>query len=173
MSAASLSLLEIVGRLLFATLMGAVIGWEREYHRKPAGLRTHTLVALGSAMFMLLSLEVFSDLGGHRDDASLDPSRVLQGVVGGIGFLGAGSILQARGRVSGLTTAASVWMTGALGAGAGLGAYVLVFASTTIGFCVLTILRKAERVARRRGRAAGAHDDAETEPARGHDEPPT
>jgi putative Mg2+ transporter-C (MgtC) family protein len=138
-----LSLSDIVVRLLFATVLGALIGWEREYHRKPAGLRTHTLVALGSCTFMLMSLDMHFDLAdGQR--ASIDPNRVLQGVVGGIGFLGAGSILQARGKVSGLTTAASVWVTGAIGAGAGLGSFALVGIATAIGFVVLTVLQKIE-----------------------------
>lgn len=158
-----LSISDMVVRLLFATLIGATIGWERELQRKPAGLRTHTLVALGSATFMLISLDMHFDLGTDRTAPSLDPNRVLQGVVGGIGFLGAGSILQARGHVSGLTTAASVWMTGALGAGAGLGSFALVGIATVIGFVVLSVLQKLEaRIARARG---PEDDDQSTESA--------
>jgi putative Mg2+ transporter-C (MgtC) family protein len=144
MQSDALSVADIALRLVVATLLGATIGWEREYNRKPAGLRTHTLVALGSATFMLLSLDAHFDLEAPAQAVSLDPNRVLQGVVGGIGFLGAGSILQSRGQVSGLTTAASVWVTGALGAGAGLGSFALVGMATAIGFIVLTVLQRVE-----------------------------
>ena len=161
MDQGAISLPQMILRLLFATLIGAIIGWAREYRHKPAGLRTHTLVSLGAATFILLSLDTHADYGAgvSPEAASFDPNRVLQGVVGGIGFLGAGSILQARGRVSGLTTAASVWLTGALGAGAGLGAYALVAVATTIGFIVLTVLQKVEALTARHSPPSVARDE--------------
>ncbi len=138
------STVEVVVRLVVAMLIGALIGWDRERSDKPAGLRTHMLVALGSASFTLLGFEV----GGHLSPKSgegFDPTRVLQGVIGGIGFLGAGSIIQNRGQVSGLTTAASVWVAGALGSAAGVGAYVLAGATTVLAFVILTLVSRFER----------------------------
>jgi putative Mg2+ transporter-C (MgtC) family protein len=130
------SVSEVVIRLLVALVAGGIIGWDRERLDKPAGLRTHMLVGLGSCTFTLLGFEVSGHLAS-KDGHEFDPTRVLQGVVGGIGFLCAGSIIQSKGHVSGITTAASMWVAGALGAAAGVGAYVLVIASTVLSFVVL------------------------------------
>jgi len=102
------SLGEVAARLSVALLVGGAVGWERERQDKPAGLRTHILVALGSATFVLLGFEVGDHLAHRYGDSGFDPTRVLQGVVGGIGFLGAGTILKSSRHVSGITTAASV-----------------------------------------------------------------
>jgi putative Mg2+ transporter-C (MgtC) family protein len=136
------SLVSLVVRLVVAALLGALLGWDRERQDKPAGLRTHMLVALGSATFILLAYEVAPDL--TNGSARFDPTRVLQGVVGGIGFLGAGSIIQARGRVSGVTTAASVWMAGALGAAAGIGAHVVALVAAALAILILSVLGRLE-----------------------------
>ena len=114
--------LELPLRLLGATLLGAAIGYERELRGKGAGLRTHMLVALGSALFMIISIYAFPDIN------KFDASRVAAGVVGGLGFLCAGIIMKNR-HISGLTTAAGLWVTGAVGMGIGGGMYEL---------CVLT-----------------------------------
>ncbi|HVJ20220.1 MAG TPA: MgtC/SapB family protein [Polyangiaceae bacterium] len=132
-----------LARLLVAALIGGVLGFDRERKDKPAGLRTHMLVSLGSATFVLLGFEMSAEFSEHGQPA-LDPTRVLQGVVGGIGFLGAGSIIQARGQVSGVTTAASVWMAGALGSAAGMGAHAIALAATLLAVLVLTALRRLE-----------------------------
>ncbi|HEU4579547.1 MAG TPA: MgtC/SapB family protein [Polyangiaceae bacterium] len=145
MSEYGIPLLEILERLLASLLVGAVIGWERERKNKPAGLRTHMLVTLGSATFCVMAFEVGAALSDRYGERGVDPMRVLDGVVGGIGFLGAGSIIQARGRVQGITTAAGVWMAGALGAACGVGAYKLAGLSTVLAFLVLTVLAKVER----------------------------
>jgi putative Mg2+ transporter-C (MgtC) family protein len=145
MSEFGIPLLEILERLLASLLAGAVIGWERERKNKPAGLRTHMLVTLGSATFCVMAFEVGAALSDRYGERGVDPMRVLDGVVGGIGFLGAGSIIQARGRVQGITTAAGVWMAGALGAACGVGAYKLAALSTVLAFLVLTVLAKVER----------------------------
>jgi putative Mg2+ transporter-C (MgtC) family protein len=131
---------EVSARLLVAVLIGGVIGWDRERADKPAGLRTHMLVALGSASFTLLGFEVGAHLSPRTGDG-FDPTRVLQGVIGGIGFLGAGAIIQNRGQVSGITTAASVWVSGALGAAAGVGAFVLAGISTLLALLILVIAK--------------------------------
>jgi putative Mg2+ transporter-C (MgtC) family protein len=131
---------EVTIRLLVAVLVGGVIGWDRQRSDKPAGLRTHMLVALGAAAFTLLGFEVGSHLSPHGG-AGFDPTRVLQGVVGGIGFLGAGVIIQDRGHVSGITTAASVWVSGALGSAAGVGAFVLAGIATLFTLLILVVAR--------------------------------
>jgi putative Mg2+ transporter-C (MgtC) family protein len=132
--------LVLFGRLLLAVALGAMLGWDRERRDKPAGLRTHILVSLGSASFVGLAMDLQTETGGH----AIDPTRVLQGVVGGLGFLGAGTIIQGRGHVSGLTTAASVWVVGAVGAAAGLGAYVLAVATAVLALVVLSFLGAVE-----------------------------
>jgi putative Mg2+ transporter-C (MgtC) family protein len=132
--------LVLFGRLVLALALGAVLGWDRERRDKPAGLRTHMLVSLGSASFVGLTEELRTETGGHV----IDPTRVLQGVVGGLGFLGAGTIMQGRGHVSGLTTAASVWVVGAVGAAAGLGAYVLAVGTAVLAVPVLSLLGAVE-----------------------------
>lgn len=138
------SISEVSARLLVAVLIGGLIGWDRQRQDKPAGLRTHMLVALGSASFTLLGFEVGAHLSPRTGDG-FDPTRVLQGVIGGIGFLCAGSIIQSRGKVSGITTAASVWVAGALGAAAGVGAYVLAVATAILAFVILAALGRIDR----------------------------
>lgn len=132
--------LVLFGRLVLATLLGGMLGWDRERRDKPAGLRTHMLVSLGSASFVALAFDLKTETGGQ----AIDPTRVLQGLVGGLGFLGAGTIIQGRGHVSGLTTAASVWVVGAVGAAAGLGAYVLSIATALLALPVLSLLGAVE-----------------------------
>lgn len=131
---------EVTARLLVAIAIGGLIGWDRQRSDKPAGLRTHMLVALGSASFTLLGFEVGAHLS-PKSGEGFDPTRVLQGVIGGVGFLGAGAIIQNRGQVSGITTAASVWVSGALGAAAGVGAFVLAGISTALAFGILLVAK--------------------------------
>jgi putative Mg2+ transporter-C (MgtC) family protein len=131
---------ELAQRLLAALFVGALVGWERERKNKPAGLRTHMLVTLGSATFCIMAFEVGAAMADRYGDSGLDPMRVLQGVVGGIGFLGAGSIIQSHGNVRGVTTAAGVWIAGALGAACGVGAYVLALISATLTLLVLSVV---------------------------------
>jgi putative Mg2+ transporter-C (MgtC) family protein len=124
--------LEMIGRLALAALLGGTLGWERELHRKPAGLRTHILVALGAAGFAILALEMAAKQDG------VDPSRIIQGIIGGIGFLGAGTIIQSRGDVRGMTTAAGIWATAAIGIACGLGEYSLAVTLAVLAFIVLS-----------------------------------
>lgn len=122
---------DFVLRLLAATAMGAAIGFEREYHAKEAGLRTHLLVALGSCLFMILSIYGFDFMLG-RDHVSFDPSRIAAQVVTGIGFIGAGTIILQKQVVRGLTTAAGLWVTAAIGLACGNGMYWLALITTVI-----------------------------------------
>lgn len=127
-------------RLTIAVVLGALIGWERERHRIPAGLRTHILVAVASASFMMLGMLVAEDM------PHADPIHIMQGVAVGIGFLGAGTILKlpAEHRVEGLTTAAGIWATAALGVALGAGHIGLAIVLALLTVSVLTILRRLE-----------------------------
>lgn len=136
---------ELLLRLGLAVVLGAAIGWERERKDKPAGLRTHMMVTLGSAAFALLGVELLADLSPDYARARLDPIRVLQGIIGGIGFLGAGSIIRSPGNVEGLTTAAGVWVAGSVGAACGLGMYALATAVAVLVLITLTVVGTLER----------------------------
>ncbi len=107
-----------------ASLLGVVIGWDRERAAKAAGLRTMMLVSLGAASFMMVALQLGQQVAGEANH-EVDPFRVIGGVVGGIGFLGAGCIIQSRGNVQGMTTAATVWVAAGIGIACGLGQFVL------------------------------------------------
>ncbi len=125
--------LELSIRLVGAALLGAAIGYEREIRGKGAGLRTHMLVALGSALFMIISIY------GFPDASKFDASRVAAGVVGGLGFLCAGIIMKNR-HISGLTTAAGLWVTGAMGLGMGGGMYELSILCTFLMILCLEVM---------------------------------
>jgi putative Mg2+ transporter-C (MgtC) family protein len=135
-----LSTLELVLRLGLAASCGAILGWERETQHKPAGLRTHILVALGSAAFMLGGVELHLELMAKNQAGNADLLKVLAGIAGGIGFLGAGSIIQSRSSVSGLTTAATTWLAAAVGIACGLGYYRLAGISVSLGLIALLVL---------------------------------
>ncbi len=124
--------LDIAVRLVVAAVLGAAIGFEREIHEHPAGMRTHLLVALGSALFTVVSIFGFVGVLGAGQGAPVDPSRVAAQIVTGIGFLGAGAILKFGTTVRGLTTAASLWTTAAIGMAVGAADYVLAAVGTAI-----------------------------------------
>lgn len=127
-----------IGELALALLLSALIGLEREMRQKDAGLRTHTLVGVGAALFMLVSKYAFYDVlaPGH---VILDPSRVAAQIVSGIGFLGAGLIFVRRDSVRGLTTAATIWLCAAVGMAAGGGLWLLAVVATVIYFLVVVL----------------------------------
>lgn len=137
-------LVEAILRLLFAGAVAGLIGWNRERAGKPAGLRTFTLVGVGSCLFTLLGLE-FIEAYKEAAPAGMDPLRVVSGLIGGIGFLGAGTIIQARGSVSGVTTAAGLWITAAIGLGAGMGQYALAGVGAGLAMVALLGMWLAER----------------------------
>ncbi len=126
---------DLIWRLALALALSSAIGLERELRQKSAGLRTYTLVGLGSALFMLISKYGFFDVIGR--DVILDPSRVAAQIVSGIGFIGAGLIFVRRDSVRGLTTAAGVWLTAAVGAACGASLPVLAIATTLAYFGVV------------------------------------
>jgi len=132
---AFLSMPELIVRLGFALACGALLGIDRELRDKPLGWRTHMLVSLGAASFTVMALEmVHTSQGGH---SQLDPTRLVEGVIGGIGVLGAGAIIKERGELRGATTGAGSWMVGAIGMAAGFGLYL--HAAVMTGFAVLVI----------------------------------
>jgi putative Mg2+ transporter-C (MgtC) family protein len=124
--------LDISLRLLVAAVLGMVIGLEREIHAHPAGMRTHLLVSLGAAAFTVVSIFVFETPPSPNGTIPTDPSRVAAQIVSGIGFLGAGAILKYGGSVRGLTTAASLWATAAVGMAAGGAAWIVAAVTTAI-----------------------------------------
>jgi putative Mg2+ transporter-C (MgtC) family protein len=130
--------IEMMFRVLLAFILGGVIGLERELKGKPAGLRTNMFICFGSAMFTILSERLAGDFGG-------DHTRIAAQIIPGIGFIGAGAIIYGQGSVRGLTTAASLWLTAALGFGAGAGAYVPVAVGLFLGLFGLWPLRTFER----------------------------
>lgn len=134
--------LELVGRLGIALVLGAVIGFEREMDRQPAGFRTHALVALGSALFTIISAYGFSG-------SLVDPSRIAAQIVTGIGFVGAGTILHHRGSIRGLTTAASLWSAAAVGMAAGAGLLLMAAVGAVLIVVVLALLEGVEGILRR------------------------
>ena len=137
-----LSDLELVERLSLAALLGGVLGLEREWHHKSAGLRTNILIAIGAALFTLMSIELTADTG--------DPSRIASQIVTGIGFLGAGAIMRTNAGVQGLTTAAAIWVNAAIGVAVGGGRYHLAFIATGVTLVVLLVLTPIERFVERR-----------------------
>ncbi|MFW6200788.1 MAG: MgtC/SapB family protein, partial [Gemmatimonadota bacterium] len=122
--------LDLLGRLFLATLLGGAIGFEREHSGKPAGLRTNILICVGATLITDLSF-VFPEFVPN-DYVRADPARLAAQIVSGIGFLGAGTIIQARGSVTGLTTAATLWVVAAIGIGVGTGSYVEAAGATVL-----------------------------------------
>jgi putative Mg2+ transporter-C (MgtC) family protein len=133
-------------KLVVAIVCGGAIGFERELSRKAAGLRTNVLICMGSALFMIISRHI----GGGAPYT--DPARLVAQVVTGIGFLGAGVILQSRGSITGLTTAATIFVVGAVGIAIGEGMFSVALLSTALIIVVLVVLRKVERFVIRRQR---------------------
>ncbi len=129
-----MSTLIIAARILLATVLSGIIGLERETHDKAAGFRTHILVCVGSAIFMITSL-LMSLQYGHL--GPVDPSRIAAGVVTGVGFLGAGAVMRSGASVHGLTTAASIWAVAAIGLAVGAGLYVVGIMGTAVVVLVL------------------------------------
>lgn len=130
---------EMMLRLLLSIVFGGAIGYVREIKKKAAGLRTHTLVCLGSTLFTIVSVYM------AQDSNSGDPTRIAASVVTGVGFLGAGTIFQMGGAVRGLTTAASIWVCAAIGVAVGSGMYSIATFSTVAALFVLQLLQVVEK----------------------------
>ena len=136
---------DLLLRILVGTMFGAVSGYERRMHGRPAGLRTHLIVALAASTFMVVSTHfVYFQTYRAGDLVAVDPSRIAASVVTGVGFLGGGAILRTGVNVQGLTTAAGLWLVAAIGLSAGAGMYVVSTFSTLLGVVALTVLRRLE-----------------------------
>lgn len=135
----------IAARLLFAALLGALIGFEREWQARPAGLRTHILICVAAATFGILTVEIaHSEAFADRQTAS-DPLRAVEAVTAGVAFLVAGSILFTRGEVQGLTTGAGMWLAGAVGLSSGFGLWQIAGLGTALILIVMSLLQTLER----------------------------
>ena len=133
--------LEMIARLIIAVGLGALIGYEREITQKPAGLRTHIFVCMGACLFTISSLYLINNgtLG------TFDSTRIAAGIVTGISFIGAGSIIASKGDIKGITTAASLWVVAAIGLMIGFGIYLLPIIATIITFIILHLGRVKKR----------------------------
>ena len=136
--------IEMLLRLLAALIAGGLIGYERSYHGRPAGFRTHALVCTASSLLMLVTVYEAHWVRAASDMVRLDPTRMAQGIMTGIGFLGAGVIIHEGISVRGLTTAASIWITAAIGILAGIGFYLPLVASVALTLAVLALFRRIE-----------------------------
>lgn len=146
---------ETVALIVIAALLSMIIGLDRERRDRPAGLRTHMLVGVGACLFTILSIYAFP---------SGDPGRVASQILPGIGFLGAGAILKQRRDISGLTTAASVWSTAAIGMAVGTGAWLLALAATVMIWIILVVLSRAENHQKHNDENDGPDDSADPMP---------
>lgn len=131
---------EVAVRMGAAALFGAILGLDREARRKPAGLRTHMLISLASATLMLLTFELIDSTKGLGDSIRSDPVRVTEAIVTGVAFLGAGCIITSRNKVKGITTGASIWLAGAIGAACGGGYYTIAILSVLFAVAILSLL---------------------------------
>jgi putative Mg2+ transporter-C (MgtC) family protein len=130
----------IIVRLFLAAALGAAIGYDREVRNRPAGLRTHMLTAVAAAVFTVITLELFHQARQLQPDGGFDPIRVVEAVTAGVAFLAAGTIIQSRGNVQGLTTGAAMWLTGAVGVASGFGMYVVAVVTTVLALLILVLV---------------------------------
>lgn len=137
----ALAYLEVALRLVLAVALAALLGWDREDRDRPAGLRTYMLVALAAAVFTVLTFEIYETaVARGQTGGGPDPIRIIEAVTAGVAFLAAGTIIQGRDTVHGLTTGAGMWMAGALGVAAGAGHYVLAIFAALLSFAILRFL---------------------------------
>ncbi len=135
-----LGFLEVAFRLVMAAGLAALLGWDREEKDRPAGLRTYMLVALAAAVFTVLTFEIYETVRQSQSDGSTDPIRIIEAVTAGVAFLAAGTIIQGRNSVRGLTTGAGMWMAGALGVAVGAGHYLLAILAALLSFAILRLV---------------------------------
>lgn len=138
--AGSFAYLEVAFRLVLAIVLAGLLGWDRESKDRPAGLRTYMLVALASAVFTVLTFEIYETVNAAHPGGNSDPIRIIEAVTAGVAFLAAGTIIQGRDSVRGLTTGAGMWMAGALGVAVGAGHYVLAVVAALLSFAILRFL---------------------------------
>lgn len=151
----------ILGRLGAAVILAGLIGLDREWRQKSAGLRTHMLIALAAAAFTILASELHGDAAEVNPQGSADPIRIIEAVTAGVAFLGAGAIFRSRGSIEGMTTGAGIWLAGAVGLACGAGYGLLAGITVALALVVLTLLGRLEHMAKKKtgaGEAAGDPD---------------
>ncbi|MBQ3425546.1 MAG: MgtC/SapB family protein [Clostridia bacterium] len=146
-------------RMVLAAICGGFLGYERKHRGKSAGIRTHLVVAVASALMMIISKYGFSDMESVAVDYRLDPSRIAAGIVSGVGFLGAGMIFIRRKTPQGLTTAAGIWATSGIGMAIGAGMYVVGIAATVIIYFAQLILHRMPKQDKTKNDLDGSDDD--------------
>jgi putative Mg2+ transporter-C (MgtC) family protein len=149
-SSGALAYLEVAFRLMLAVALAGVLGWDREEKDRPAGLRTYMLVALAAAVFTVLTFEIYETVVSANPGGNSDPIRIIEAVTAGVAFLAAGTIIQGRNSVRGLTTGAGMWMAGALGVAVGAGHYMLAIFGALLSFAILRfihVLQDKDKVA--------------------------
>ena len=134
----------VLARMLLATLLGSIIGLEREWRRRPAGLKTHMLVCLASATFTIVSLELVNVPVFNDQNIRMDPSRLVEAITSGVAFLAAGFIIFARGKITGITTGAGMWLAASVGLASGLGLWHIAIMATLIAVTVLVVVGRME-----------------------------
>lgn len=142
--------LQILFQLGLAAGLAGIVGWERESHEKPAGLRTFMLVGIGSAAFTLVTMQLYEQVSTPSGRLGADPIRIVSGVIGGLGFLGAGSIIRRGAGVQGITTAATIWVTGSVGVACGLEHYTIAIVTVILSYFILRLGFVAETKKERR-----------------------
>ena len=151
MSGGALSLLSettIALRLFMALLLGGLIGLDREIKQRPAGLRTHMLVSLAAALFTIITIELYLEalrLAPPQTNSPADPVRIIEAVTAGVAFIAAGTIIQSRGDVKGVTTGTAIWLAGAIGVACGIGNFMVAVTATVLAIIVLYVLGLVEQ----------------------------
>ncbi len=146
---------EAIVRIMLAAVLGAMLGLERELNGHEAGLRTNIIITVSSCLFTYLGLEAFPLVGAARD-----PARVAAQIVSGVGFLGAGALLQTRNKIRGMTTAAAIWLAAAIGMGVGAGAYFAAAFTTLVALGVLSLLHPVSKRLEARAHRLKAQEEA-------------
>jgi putative Mg2+ transporter-C (MgtC) family protein len=146
-------------RLVAAIILGAVLGIEREWRERPAGLRTHILVCIASASFALIAIEIVHQPMFDNDTLRTDPLRLVEAITGGVAFLAAGFIVFFKGEVHGVTTGAGMWLASAIGLAAGLGLFSIALIASLLGVAVLALVRRLEVRLELKDRARKTSDD--------------
>lgn len=136
--------LEVTLRLLLAAGLGGAIGIDRELKDRPAGLRTHMMVALAAALFTIITFEIFYQVRQEYPNGNVDPIRIIEAVTAGVAFLAAGSIIVSGGKIQGLTTGAGMWLAGAIGLACGGGYYFVAVVAAVISVVILSLIKRLE-----------------------------
>ena len=150
-------------RLVIAAVLGAVIGLDREFRDRPAGLRTHMLTSLAACVFTLITLELHRHYSSLGEQVSTDPIRIIEAVTAGVAFLAAGTIITSRGKVEGLTTGAGMWLAGAVGVASGAGYFALACCAVILSAVIIGLLRPLEKWLNDAVKGAGETDDGRRE----------